>query len=36
MAPKHKTSDTGNSNILLLYLVYKLKYTIGVYVSEET
>ena len=36
MVPKHKTSDTGNSNILLLYLVYKLNFIIDVYVLDET
>lgn len=35
MVAKHKTSDTGNSNILLLCLVYKLNFIIGEYVSEE-
>ena len=32
MTPKHKNGDAGNSDILLLSLIYKLNFTIGMYV----
>lgn len=32
MAPKHRSSDAGNSDNLLLGLVYKLNFIIGMYV----
>ena len=35
MAPKHKSSDAGSSNILLLCLIYKLNFTTGIYVCER-
>ena len=31
MAPKHKSTDAGNSDILLLCLIYKLNFSIGMY-----
>ena len=31
VAPEYKTSDSGNSDILLLCLIYKLNFIIGIY-----
>ena len=31
VAPKYNGSDVGNSDMLLLYLVYKLNLIIGMY-----
>lgn len=35
MAPKHKSSDAGTLDTLLLWLVYKLNFITGVYVKEK-
>ena len=35
MAPKCKTNDAGNSDILLLCLVYKLNLILGMYVQGK-
>ena len=31
LAPKHKSSDAGNSDVPLLCLIYKLDFVIGMY-----
>ena len=36
MAPKYPSSEAGNLDILLLCLIYKLSFDIGIYVQEKT
>ena len=36
MGPKYPSSEAGNLDILLLCLIYKLNFDIGIYVQEKT